>query len=274
MHPAYAKVVGRMAYVWGCPMVNMINRRAAITQAPEPGRLNGVLPVAPRGKVGMLADYIDPDDKAMYEKLATLGIKAGADWNPAKLSPEIRQALQQGIDDARAQLKKLSEGKIDAAKFFNTREIVGTNYVDRALGVYMGIFGNVTQQSVYLSMPADAEGKPLDGAKSSYTLAFTKDQMPPVKYFWSITMYNLPQHLLVDNPIYRYSIGSSTPDLKTNSDGSLTIYVSAKSPGKDKDSNWLLAPDGPFWTVMRTYGPDESIISGAYQRPDYVAQNK
>lgn len=60
MHPEYAKAVGRMAYIWGWPMVNQINRRAAITQAPIPGRLNGVLPVAPRGQVAMLADYIDP----------------------------------------------------------------------------------------------------------------------------------------------------------------------------------------------------------------------
>jgi hypothetical protein len=61
MHPAYAKAVGRFAYIWGWPMINMLNRSAAITKAPQPGRLNGVLPVAPRGQVGMLADYIDPD---------------------------------------------------------------------------------------------------------------------------------------------------------------------------------------------------------------------
>src|SRR5262245_14863187 len=60
MHADYARAVARMAYVWGWPMVNMLNRCSAITQAPQPGRLNGVLPVAPRGQVGMLADYIDP----------------------------------------------------------------------------------------------------------------------------------------------------------------------------------------------------------------------
>ncbi|MEJ2673231.1 MAG: hypothetical protein P8168_13735, partial [Deltaproteobacteria bacterium] len=57
MQPEYAKAVGRMAYIWGWPMVNMINRRASIAQAPQPGRLNGVLPVAPMGHVGMLSDY-------------------------------------------------------------------------------------------------------------------------------------------------------------------------------------------------------------------------
>src|SRR5215468_3098255 len=62
MHPAYAKAEGRMAYIWGWPMVNMLNRRAAITKAPEPGRLNGVLPAAPRGQIAMLSDYIDPGE--------------------------------------------------------------------------------------------------------------------------------------------------------------------------------------------------------------------
>ncbi len=111
---------------------------------------------------------------------------------------------------------------------------VSTDYISRALGVYMGIFGNVPQVSVYLSMPTDADGKPLDGSKTSYTLTFAKGQVPPVKYFWSITMYSIPQRLLVENPIKRYSIGSSTPGLKYNDDGSLTIYVSATSPAKTR----------------------------------------
>ena len=106
---------------------------------------------------------------------------------------------------------------------------------------------------------------------SSVHITFPKGQLPPVKYFWSITMYKLPERLLMENPLKRYSIGSSTPGLKTNADGSLTIYISAKSPGADKESNWLPAPDGPFWTVLRTYGPDPSIISGEYKRPDLVA---
>jgi hypothetical protein len=213
-----------------------------------------------------------PDDQAMYEALAQLGIKSGSPWDPGTMDPAVCEAMQQGLEDGRAEMKKLSEGGIDAAKFFGTRERVGTNYMDRALGVYMGIFGNVKEVSVYLSMPTDAAGKPLDGGQSAYTLTFAKEQMPPVDYFWSITMYKLPQRWLVENPIDRYSIGSSTAGLKTNDDGSLVIYVGKKSPGKDKESNWLPAPDGPFWTVMRCYGPDKSIVDGTYKRPDYVAE--
>ncbi|ALM52030.1 DUF1254 domain-containing protein [Halomonas huangheensis] len=62
-HPEYIKALARTAYLWGWPMVNMQNRHDQITQAPEPGRLGGVLPVAPRGQIGMLADYIEPSQR-------------------------------------------------------------------------------------------------------------------------------------------------------------------------------------------------------------------
>jgi hypothetical protein len=226
------------------------------------------------GYVSLLLPFTTPHpaDSAMYEKLASIGLEAGQPWQPEKLSPEVRAALQEGIEAAQAEMKKRSEAGVDAGKFFGTRAQVGTNYMDRAMGVYMGIFGNVPKVSVYLSMPTDAAGQALDGSKAAYTLSFAKGQIPPVKYFWSITMYSIPQRFLVENPIKRYSIGSSTPGLKTNADGSLVIYVSADSSGKDQESNWLPAPKGPFWTVLRNYGPADSIINGTYKRPDYMAQ--
>jgi hypothetical protein len=226
------------------------------------------------GYVRFLLPFVSPhpSDAPMYEQLASMGLAADAPWQPERLDPAVRTALQQGLEEARATMKQLSEGGIDSGRFFGTRAHVATNYMDRALGVYMGIFGNVPQVSVYLSMPADAAGKPLDGGKAAYTLTFAKGQLPPVKYFWSVTMYSVPQRLLVENGIKRYSIGSSTPGLKANDDGSLVLHVSAKSPGRDKESNWLPAPNGPFWTVLRTYGPSESIIDGSYVRPDYIAE--
>ena len=97
--------------------------------------------------------------------------------------------------------------------------------------------------------------------------------MPPAKNFWSITMYKLPQRWLVDNPIDRYAIGSATPGLKTAADGSISIYVQAKSPGQDKENNWLPAPDGPCWSVLRIYGPGESILDGTWKVPPVKALN-
>jgi hypothetical protein len=62
MHPGYARAIAQMAYLWGWPMVNMINRRNRITQAPYPGLVGGILPAAPRGQIGMLHDYIEPSE--------------------------------------------------------------------------------------------------------------------------------------------------------------------------------------------------------------------
>jgi hypothetical protein len=97
--------------------------------------------------------------------------------------------------------------------------------------------------------------------------SYTADQLPPAKNFWSFTMYKLPQRWLVDNPINRYSIGSPTPGLKTAKDGSITLYFSVKSPGKDKESNWFPAPEGPFWLVLRTYGPGKTILDKTWKVP-------
>ena len=213
-----------------------------------------------------------PDDSALYEQMESLGLKAGAQWNSDRLDPATLNAFEQGIADARAELARLAGTIFDPADIFGTREKIGTDYINRALGVYVGIFGNVPEQAVYITTPVDSKGVPTDGSKNSYTITFPAGSLPPVKYFWSFTMYGLPDRLLVDNPINRYSIGSSTSGLTKNDNGSLTIYVSAKSPGKDRESNWLPAPEAPFWTVLRSYGPAPEIIDGTWKAPATVPQ--
>jgi hypothetical protein len=209
------------------------------------------------------------EDKAMYKKLSSLGIEADKQWEAKNVDPETLKAIEAGIADARKELEQRSEQSFDPALFFNNRETMSTDYLNRALGVYVGIFGNTTQQSVYFTEVRDINGDLTDGSKHDYTVTFEPGQLPPIKYFWSYTMYRLPERWLVDNPIDRYSIGSSTPGLKENEDGSVTIYVSKKSPGKDKESNWLPAPNGPFWMVLRTYGPKDNIRD-SWKQPPFV----
>jgi hypothetical protein len=96
----------------------------------------------------------------------------------------------------------------------------------------------------------------LDGSKYNYTLTFSDDQLPPVNAFWSVTMYDGKTQLLVKNPIDRYLINSPMlPNLKKNADGSLTLYIQKDSPGKDKESNWLPAPNDLIYLAMRLYWP-------------------
>jgi len=205
----------------------------------------------------------NPQDKPVLDKMAKIGLGAGA----AKPGAEIQAAMKQGMQDAMAELKKASEGSVDPALFFRSRKDTNKDYFNRALGVNLGIFGNVKKVSVYFSVPKDGKGELFDGSKHNYSITFAADQIPPAKNFWSWTMYKLPQRWLVDNPINRYAIGSATPGLKKGEDGSITIYFQAKSPGKDKESNWLPAPEAPFWIVLRTYGPGKSILDKTWKLP-------
>ncbi len=98
--------------------------------------------------------------------------------------------------------------------------------------------------------------------------------LPPVNAFWSVTMYDAKTQLLVANPLNRYLINSPMlPDLKKNADGSLTIYIQKDSPGADLEANWLPAPDGPIYVVMRLYWPKDSALNGAWKPPALIRKS-
>jgi hypothetical protein len=104
-----------------------------------------------------------------------------------------------------------------------------------------------------------ANGNELDGSKYNYTLTFAEGQFPPVNAFWSVTMYDGNTQLLIQNPINRYLINSPMlTKMQKNSDGSLTLYIQNKTPGRARESNWLPAPAGPIYLVMRLYWPKDT----------------
>jgi hypothetical protein len=212
------------------------------------------------------------NEKDMLDRFARIGIGPGRAFDAAKLDPQIREAIAAGIKEGQAQLQTTIDKTTSSADLFGTREFLGTDYVmRRAVGAAMGIYGNSKEEAYYTPYSVDADKQPLDGSKS-YVLHFSKDQVPPVKFFWSMTMYDLPGRLLVENPIQRYAIGSRTKGLKTNADGSVDIYLQSGSPGADKESNWLpTPPKGPFFMVLRMYGPEESLADGTWQAPKPLA---
>jgi len=151
---------------------------------------------------------------------------------------------------------------------FGTRAFLKNNYMYRFAADVFGIVGNSEQEAIYLVYRTDSGGNELNAKDKSYTIYFSLQELPPVNAFWSLTMYNLPQSLLVENPINRYLINSPMlPDLKKDAKGGITIYIQYKSPGKDKESNWLPAPDGPFWMTLRLYWPKEAALDGSWKQP-------
>ncbi|MGV0627720.1 DUF1254 domain-containing protein [Mycolicibacter minnesotensis] len=438
MQPGYAKTIGATAYVWGWPMVNMINRNATVTQAAQPLLVNGVLPAAPRGHLAMLADYIDPHQSfvacpnqdvvyglaflsldqepviaqvpdfgdrfwvyALYDartdQFGQLGkqygtkpgfyLLVGPNWDGAKPDgveavitcptalanavPRVfmddtaadREAIQPVIDqiaiyplsefdgsvktrqwsklpvqhgpssdgggetkwvrpetffdqlgevldtvnplpgeealyaqfrallDAAGSNADTKKALLDVAA--STEESVitpflkwahngrpagngwnrstnnaqwGFDYFNRTGTAKSNIFENRPVETQYFYTDNDSAGTALTGARS-YRVTFPAGQEPPVRGFWSVTLYN-EHHFFHPNRLNRYSLGTKNKNLARNSDGSLTVYVGADSPGAAHEANWLPAPRGAFSLYIRAYWGDEPILNGTWQPPE------
>lgn len=435
MHEEYVKTIGRMAYVWGWPMVNNFNRRATITQAPEPGRLGGVVPVAPRGRICMLNDYVEPvqsfvacpnqdvaygggfyslDEEpvviqvpdfadrfwiyALYDartdQFGELGkpygtkpgfyLLVGPNWNgkvPAGImavirsstefcfaapriflndTKEDRAALQPLVNQINAYPLTEFDGKMKIKdwnvvpsfpapkvegenkwvvpeKFFDQlpgvmaavsplpgeealyatikqvldaaekdpavkkalvdvaveteKEVIGPLFLWKHNGIPAGngwnrsannaewgfdylmrtgtarsnMYDNRPTETQYFYTDGDSKGMQLEG-KNLYKITFPKGQLPPVNGFWSLTIYN-KHHLFEVSDLNRYSLGTKNKDLKFNADGSLTFYAGIESPGKDKESNWLPAPERTFSLYIRAYWSKKAILDGSWIPP-------
>jgi hypothetical protein len=153
-----------------------------------------------------------------------------------------------------AGLKNINGWLVGSA--FGDRAFYHGNWLLRAAGATAGIYGNDAAEAMYPATKTLANGEPLDGSKHSYTITFPAGQLPPVNAFWSVTMYDGKTQFLIKNPINRYLINSPMlPNMKKNADGSLTLYIQKDSPGADKESNWLPAPNDVIYLVLRLYWP-------------------
>ena len=224
-----------------------------------------------------------PEEKDIRAKLARIGIGAGRIFDFKDLSPAHKAEVGLGMKDGEAKIKTYLDTELKrvngwtVASAFGDRAFFHGDWLLRAAGAVAGIYGNDAIEAVYPVTKILADGEPLDGSKHDYTLTFPAGQLPPVNAFWSVTMYDGKTQLLIKNPINRYLINSPMlPSMKKNADGSLTIYIQKDSPGKAKEANWLPAPDGPIYLVMRLYWPKTeppSILppgSGSWQPPAIV----
>jgi hypothetical protein len=225
-----------------------------------------------------------PEEMAIRQKLASIGVVAGQPFDFEGLSAAHKLAvglgMKAGEDKAEENTKTVGKGingwRVSSP--FGDRQFFNGDWLLRATGVKIGIYGNDAAEAAYPATKTLSTGEPLDGSKHTYTLTFAAGQYPPVNAFWSVTMYDGKTQFLIKNPIDRYLINSPMlPNMKKNADGSLTIYIQKNSPGKDKESNWLPAPDDLIYLVMRLYwpkeGPGPSILppgDGSWQPPAVV----
>ena len=218
-----------------------------------------------------------PEEKEMREQFAKIGMAPGQPFDFAQLSDAQKAAMglgiKEGYDAIEARAKELGKDvngwRIGAA--FGDRSFYKGDYLLRAAAAVMGLYGNDAEEALYPATKTDSAGQPLDGSQHDYALTFPAGGLPPVNAFWSVTMYDGKSQLLVENPINRYLVNSPMlPGLKKNKDGSLTLYIQAKSPGAAKESNWLPSPAGPMYLAMRLYWPTEEALTGKWSPPGLV----
>ncbi len=213
---------------------------------------------------------VAPRDEALFAQFGRVGLTAKG-FDPSRLTPPQKAGLLRALADG----PKVAVSALATAAtqrngwaWATGLDQFGTNYPLRALvsGPYLG--GQGEKEAMYPLRSTDAKGQQLTGAKR-YVLRFKS--APPVDAFWSLTVYNAVDKMLVDNPIARYKLGSDTQGLKVRADGSFEVPLQAEKPDGEFAANWLPSPKGPFYMILRLYQPKGEVLEGKYELPQVEA---
>ena len=267
---------------WGknyTPTAAPVDKTPAFSMTDKPQQV--LIDMGVKGYFNMMASLMckaappAAEDGPILAKMATIGIVPCKPFDPAALD----SAAQAGLKDVPQQALKTIEGNVDSMGEMVNGWIIskglgeyGTNYLKRATVAAFGWPANREKDAVYPYTKIDSTGATLNGA-NKYTLTFPKGEQPPVKGFWSITMYEIDTGWwFVPNALNKFTV-SPRDNLKSNADGSITLYFQHESPGKDKEANWLPAPKGDFIPMMRMYWPQEkspSVLDATWSPPQVV----
>ncbi|MGE5763452.1 MAG: DUF1254 domain-containing protein [Mycobacterium leprae] len=208
------------------------------------------------------------NDYPVLARMERIGLVPGQDFDPQAAEPVVGAALGRAVSHARTRIserqKTLGWQRNGWLMNSETMGTYGTDYLKRATIALVGLGANLPEDAIYPMTSIDADGQPLTGA-NPYRLHFGKDQLPPARAFWSVTLYD-NEGFPVPNPMNRCAIGDRDP-LNYNPDGSLDLHVRHNSPGADQESNWLPAPAGPFNLTMRLYYTKPTALDGTWAPP-------
>ncbi len=228
------------------------------------------------------------EEKTLWDRMARIGLGPENTFDFAAQSPEIQEALKEGATEGFSEIdqviKQYANDPLASAKLFRTREFLQKSgkdnyghedhYLIRAAAGHIGLYGNSGAEAIYPTYLVDPDGQPYDASANRYTLTFEKGKLPPVKAFWSLTMYDGKTQLFVKNPLERFLLNSNMMgQFRMEADGSLVLHIAKESPGAALESNWLPTPDGPFYMVLRLYSPEKEALEGKWTPPNLQKAN-
>jgi hypothetical protein len=248
------------------------------TTSPQEPAPIGFLPWDDENAAGLgIFDYINMalawHPPAIYEveamaAFAQIGVVPGQRFSTDGLSNELIVTLEAGIAEAKDEIENQVEktGSLVGNWNWSTEDIsrFGTDYLLRATVSLKNIYPNAPDHAIYGQTARDLEGQPFSG-EHSYSVIFEAGKLPPVNWFWSLTLYDAETTAMYPNPLERYSIGDRTAGLKFSDDGSLTVIIQHSEP-EDK-ANWLPAPQGNYYLVLRLYGAKSQVTTGEWMPP-------
>lgn len=241
-------------------------------KTPVRDQVNALNATSYFNKLTMLMENNPPSsaDSPLILKMSKIGIVPGKEFQLTGMDPELVNFFENVPKLAVSKIMAHEPGTLVNGWLMSLNTgTYGVDYLQRALIAAIGLGANLPQDAIYPMAKTDKEGKTLNG-KNKYVIHFTKGQTPPVKGFWSLTMYN-KEFFFVENPLNRFTV-SPRNDLKYNEDGSLDLYIQNENPGKDKENNWLPAPTDDFILMFRFYWPENSILKGTWKPPFIVNQ--
>ena len=227
--------------------------------------------VKPELLFSQLGDVLDavpplPGEEGLYQQFRALLDLAKADVKVKAILDDVAVSAENDVVGPLLQFRNYGVPLPANWTTQNNGAQFGTDYYTRTAVAKSNILVNKPTETKYFYQDLDADGNRLNG-KNNYTFTLAKGQAPPVNGFWSLTLYN-EHHFFHPNDLKRYSLGTKNHDsVKANSDGSVTLYIGANSPGADKESNWLTAPDGDFSLYVRSYWPKKEILDGKWTPP-------
>ena len=230
------------------------------------GLVNALLP---------LCQPFHEDDAPDLERFARIGVGPGEPFDADRLDDATRDAIRAGVAEARGAIEtKVGDlgRKVNGwavMEVFGDRAWYDGDHLLRAAGAMGGWGGNDLSEAAYPMARKDSDGEPLSG-DHRYRLELTTE--PPADAFWSFTMYDTSYDgtagYLVENPIGRYLVNSTTEGLVRGNDGSLTLYIQHDEPDTPEGrANWLPAPAGPFYLTLRVYLPQQAMLDGSWNPP-------
>jgi len=220
----------------------------------------------------LLENPAPPTDQRILQDVSPLGLGSAA-FDSNSFSAGDASEIAAGIEDARKAVLQAGFGGSKVGQWLFPAPNMGTfgqDYITRARIAVAGLAALPTAEAMYITAYSP-DGSPAFKGDGLWRLHFTKNALPPVDAFWSLTMYELEPNgalFLAQNNINRYSIGDRTPGISRDSDGGLTIWISRSDPSNDQSTNWLPAPaKGPFVIIMRTYMPRADLVMQRYIPP-------